>query len=206
MKCFVTGTDTGVGKTYVTALLARALTQAGYTTAALKPVSCGDRDDAVSLQKATGRLTLDQINPVYLQAPLAPLEAARLEDRVLDIPFFENWFFDVVKGSDAVLVEGAGGWLVPFAPGKSMADLAEAFGLPVLIVAANRLGCLNHIFLTLESLRTRHIPCLGVILNSLSTTPDESRLANRRIIETEVPVLCEVLPGQDSLDLSFLRS
>lgn len=206
MKCFVTGTDTGVGKTYVTSLLARALTQAGYTTAALKPVACGDREDAVSLQRATGRLTLDQINPAYLQAPLAPLEAARLEGRQLDIPFFEDWFFDVVKGSDAVLVEGAGGWLVPFAPGKSMADLAEAFGLPVLIVAANRLGCLNHIFLTLESIRARHIPCAGVILNTITPTPDASREANRRIIEAEVPVLCEILPGQDSVDLSFLKS
>lgn len=203
MKYFVTGTDTGVGKTYVTALLARALTQAGITTAALKPVACGDRDDAVLLQQATGRLTLDQINPVYLRAPLAPLEAARLEGRQLDIPFFEDWFFDTVKGSEAVLVEGAGGWLVPFAPGKSMADLAEAFGLPVLIVAANRLGCLNHVFLTLESLRSRHIPCAGVILNTLSSTPDESRRANRALIEKEVPVLYEVSPGQDSLDLGL---
>jgi len=205
MRAFITGTDTGVGKTFVTTLLARALRQAGLDTIALKPLCSGDRGDAVALREACdGELDLDGINPLWFRAPVAPLLAARLEGRSVSLPDLEKWFHSVSQGRRSVLVEGAGGWLAPTAGAKVIADLASTLGLPVLLVVANRLGCVNHALLTIENIRSRGLACRGIVLNTVSSDADESRQTNRSLLEefTDVPVLFEITPGQQEIELA----
>ena len=205
MRAFITGTDTGVGKTYVTELLARALRRAGLDTVALKPVCSGDRGDAEILRAACdGELELDEVNPLWFQEPVAPYLAARHEGRSVSIPALESWFRSVSAGRRSVLVEGAGGWLVPIAAEKLMADLAAALALPVIVVVANRLGCINHALLTIESIRSRGLKCRGLILNSMARE-SASGLENRALLEefTDVPILFEITPGQREIELAI---
>jgi dethiobiotin synthetase len=206
MRAFLTGTDTGVGKTFVTALLARALRRAGLDTIALKPVCSGDRGDAEILRAACdGELELDEVNPLWFQMPVAPHLAARHEGRTISIPALEAWFCAVSAGRQSVLVEGAGGWLVPVSGGKLVADLAAALGLPVIVVVADRLGCVNHALLTIESIRSRGLECRGIILNSLRRESAETDLGNRAMFEefTDVPVLFEITPDQRAIELAI---
>ena len=205
MRAFITGTGTGVGKTYVTELLARALRRAGLDTVALKPVCSGDRGDAEILRAACdGELELDEVNPLWFQEPVAPYLAARHEGRSVSIPALESWFRSVSAGRRSVLVEGAGGWLVPIAAEKLMADLAAALALPVIVVVANRLGCINHALLTIESIRSRGLKCRGLILNSMARE-SASGLENRALLEefTDVPILFEITPGQREIELAI---
>ena len=207
MRAFITGTDTGVGKTHVTALLARALRRAGLDTIAIKPVCSGNRGDAEILRAACdGELELDEVNPLWFQTPVAPYLAARHEGRCVSIPSLESWFRSVSAGRRSVLVEGAGGWLVPLAAGMLMADLAAALGLPVIVVAANRLGCINHALLSVESIRARGLECRGLILNSTVRETAGSRLENRSLLEefTDVPILFEIAHGQESIELAVV--
>lgn len=192
-RIFVTGTDTGVGKTFVAARLASALAASGRRTAALKPVCCGARTDPEILREAaSNHLSLDEINPLWLPLPLAPAVAAG--PHPVNFDSLVAWFRALAPDWEALVVEGAGGWLVPLAPGKTMADLAAAFGLPVVIVVANRLGCLNHALLTAESVRAKGLPCVGFILNACPTAPDDiSPATNRAALEeaSGLPVLAE---------------
>ena len=205
MRAFITGTDTGVGKTFVTALLARALRRAGLDTVALKPICSGDRGDAEILRAACdGELGLDEVNPLWFQMPVAPLMAARHEGRTISIPVLETWFRSVSAGRKSVLVEGAGGWLAPITKEALVADLAVALGLPVIVVVANRLGCVNHTLLTIGSIRARGLECRGIILNSLPRESAGSALGNRQMLEefTDVPILFEITPGQRAIELA----
>jgi len=205
MRAFIAGTDTGVGKTFFAALLTRALRASGLDTIALKPVCCGDRGDAMALCDACdGELPLDEINPIWLSDPLAPLQAARLQGRVITREEVITWFQQVTAGRQSVLVEGAGGWVVPVAPGLSMADLAVSFGLPVMVVVPNRLGCLNHCLLTVSDIRSRGLPIAGLVLNS-SFSDDASTSSNRSLLEelTNLPVLFELSRGQEHLKIGL---
>jgi dethiobiotin synthetase len=207
MKAFITGTDTGVGKTFFTVLLTRALREAGLRTIALKPVCCGDREDAIALHEACDKdLGIEEINPIYLEAPVAPLIAARQAGTPVSVEQLKAWAVQVTDGRPSVLVEGAGGWLVPITENFSIADLAAHLGYPVLVVVANRLGCLNHTLLTLSDLRARGLSCLGLVLNS-GLGSDESCLTNREILEelTGLPVLWEITKDQSSLSLTGLK-
>ena len=206
MRAFITGTDTGVGKTFATALLTRALRRAGLDTIALKPLCSGDRSDAEILRAAgEDELTLDEINPLWFPTPLAPLVAARAENREVSIPALADWFCKVSSGRTSVLVEGAGGWLVPVAKGAFVADLCAALALPVIVVAANRLGCVNHTLLTIESIRARGLECRGIILNALPPALDAAAQTNRALLEefTTVPILLEISRGQSEIDLAI---
>ena len=206
MRAFLTGTDTGVGKTFVTALLARALRRAGLDTIALKPICSGDRGDAEILRAACdGELGLDEVNPLWFQMPVAPHLAARHEGRAISIPALDAWFRSVAAGRQSVLVEGAGGWLVPIAEKALVADLAAALGLPVIVVVADRLGCVNHALLTIESIRARGLECRGIILNSMPRDSADTDLGNRAMLEefTDVPVLFEITPGQQEIELGI---
>lgn len=205
MNYFITGTDTGVGKTFFTALLTRAARRAGFDTVALKPVCCGERDDVELLGAAAGHeLPAEDINPLWFQAPAAPLVAARRENRAVDLEMLGAWFRRHQGRRRSLLVEGAGGWLVPLADGKTVADLAVLFGLPVLVVVANRLGCLNHTFLTVESIRARGLTCAGLVFNTLSAEDSVATATNRAMIEEfcDAPILFEIQPGQAALDLA----
>jgi len=200
MNLFLTGTDTGVGKTFVAALLTRALRAAGLGTLALKPLCCGEREDVEILRAASGFvLTNDETNPVWLQAPAAPLVAANLENRILSLDALETWFRDLSQKYPSLLVEGAGGWLVPITPEKTLADLAARLALPIVPVVSNRLGCLNHTLLTLESIRARGLHCPGIILNHLTAPSDAATRATREILEQSLPILLEIHPAQGSI-------
>lgn len=205
MNCFITGTDTGVGKTFVTALLTRALRSAGLDTVALKPISCGDREDALTLRAAIGgELPLDAINPLWFDTPAAPLVAARAERRSIDKAPLQEWFAQLRRSRKSLLVEGVGGWLVPVAEGLGGAEFAALFGLPVVIVVANRLGCLNHTLLTIESVRAHGFTCAGLIINHLQPPETISERTNAALLRelTDVPVLFEIQPGQRELELA----
>lgn len=208
MKCFITGTDTDAGKTFVTALLTRSLRRAGFDTVAMKPVSCGEPGDTRELLAAAdGELSAGEVTPVSFSAPLAPIEAARLEGRTFDPRTVLEVFERLDRTRNSLLVEGVGGWLVPLAPGYSAADLAKDMALPVLLVVRNRLGALNHTLLTLESIAAHGLTCQGIILNNHPADDgDASREGNRRLLPelTDTPVLFEISPGQTELDLAVV--
>lgn len=180
---FVTGTGTGVGKTVVSAGLASAL-DGDYW----KPVQTGcleDSDtDTVTRLAALGPGRTHPPAHVY-QAPLSPHEAARLEGAAIDLADF------ALPGTDrALVVEGAGGLLVPLNDRHTMADLMSRLGLPCVLVALSGLGTINHTLLSLEALKARHIPLLGVVMNG------EPNAANADAIRSfgGVPVLLELAP------------
>jgi dethiobiotin synthetase len=203
---FVTGTDTDAGKTFVTALLTRNLRRAGFDTVAMKPVSCGEPEDSRTLRAAAeNELTVGEVTPVSYAAPLAPIEAARLEGRSFDPEEVLTVYRRLRSTHRSLLVEGVGGWLVPLSPGYSSADLAKSMGLPVLLVVRNRLGAINHTLLTLESISSHGLQCGGIVLNNHpSDDRDAAREGNRRLISelTKVPLLLEISPGQTHLELA----
>lgn len=211
MNLFLTGTDTGVGKTFTTALLTRALRQAGLGTIALKPLCSGERSDVEILRAASDNaLSLDETNPIWLQAPATPLVAAQLENRTLSLDPLVDWFHKLFAKHSSLLVEGAGGWLVPITESETLADFAARLNLPVIIVVANRLGCLNHTLLTLESIRACGLPCPGIILNHLTPDSDIAQRTNAQILARHTQILLEIHPGQthipDSEIARFLDS
>jgi len=200
MKAFLTGTDTGVGKTFVTGLLTRALRAAGHDTVATKPLCSGDRSDVEILRAASDSiLSLDETNPVWLQTPAAPLVAARFENRTLSLQALTSWFAGLAANHPSILVEGAGGWLVPITESETIANLAQNFGLPVILVVANRLGCLNHTLLTLESIHSHSLHCPGIILNHLAPPTDTASRTNASILSRHTRILLEIHPGQTEI-------
>lgn len=160
---FITGTDTGVGKTVVTAALAAAVARAGIRVRALKAVASGVEsgagDDAERIAAAAGH---EPLTGIALRAPLSPHRAAALEGRRIDVAMLVDWVH--AHRGEVTLVEGAGGWQVPLTETERIADLAAALGFPVMIVAADRLGVLNHTLLTAESVTRRGLPIAGVVL------------------------------------------
>lgn len=205
MNFFITGTDTGVGKTFFTALLTRAMRQSGYGTVALKPLCSGSREDVEILHRVNDcALSEDALNPYWFTTPVAPLVAARLENRVVDFSVLEKWLSHLRENHPSVLIEGAGGWLVPVGSRHTVADLAYLFRLPVIIVVANRLGCLNHALLTIENIRARGLKCAGWVLNSLHGETGPAEQSNRQILAEfcDAPFLFELQPAQATLDLT----
>jgi dethiobiotin synthetase len=161
---FITGTDTGVGKTVVTAALAAALARGGARVRALKPVASGvplgaDGEDAALLGFAAGHVPASLHRFV---APVSPHRAAAAEGARVDPAAVVAWVH--ANAGDVTLVEGAGGWEVPLAPDWRVADLGRALGWPVLVVAADRLGVLNHTLLTVAAVRAAGLPIAGVVL------------------------------------------
>ena len=202
---FVTGTDTGVGKTYVSALLVRALRAAGHRAVGLKPICCGDRADAEILHTAAeGAISLDDVNPVWFRFPGSPYTAAIVENRQPDLDQIRDRFSRLRADGLTCIVEGIGGWRVPIRRDYFVSDFAAEFGLPVLVIAANRLGVLNHTLLTVESIRRSGLSCAGVILNSLHSQEDDpSTSTNLAVLEDLLgfSVLCEVTAGQASMEV-----
>ena len=162
----ITGTDTGVGKTFFTSWLVRAWRAQGFQAAGIKPISAGDREDAEILREAGGHLlTLDEINPFYFREPAAPLIAARLENRSIDFTTENKRIKEMISRWSYLAVEGVGGWRVPLAPGYEVRDWARDLAMPVVVVARAGLGTLNHTQLTVDSIRGAGLTCAGVILN-----------------------------------------
>jgi len=207
MSLLVTGTDTGVGKTYVTRLLVETLRNEGIDAVGYKPVACGDREDALILSRVSGGLDPDLVNPVHLKTPVAPYVAGLLENRTVSPEELVSGYRRLADAHSVVIVEGAGGWEVPVAPGYRISDLAETLGLPVLVVAANRLGALNHILLTVNAIQARGLKCAGLVLNQLDDELDTAMITNKGVIEdlAGVPLIDHLIHGQDFIDPDAIR-
>jgi dethiobiotin synthetase len=150
---FITGTDTGAGKTMLTVLLTEFCRTQKIHVAALKPLCSGGRDDAKKIHDALGRkLTLDQINPWHFRAPIAPALAARREKKSVRLAAVCAHIRTLAKKFDVTLVEGAGGLLSPLGENFDSRDLLVTLRATPVIVAQNKLGVVNHILLTLEAL------------------------------------------------------
>ena len=168
---FITGTDTGIGKTWFTCWLVRAWLAQVHHAAALKPISTGDREDAKLLREASANaLFLDEINPLHFREPAAPLLAARAENRSIDFTALNQKIAAMRVRFSHLAVEGVGGWRVPLATGYDVRDWARDLALPVVVVALNRLGAINHTLLTVDSIRDAGLTIAGVVLNA---GPDE---------------------------------
>lgn len=198
---FVTATDTGVGKTFITAALAMALRARGRDVAVLKPVQSG----ATSTDPA-GDAALLGADCVYaFAAPLAPLVAARAEGRTIEPGPILARAEELAREHELLLLEGAGGLLTPLAEGFDLADLAVAIGLPLIVVARAGLGTVNHTLLTIEAARRRELEIAGVVLNGKT---DESTAENAALIEAgsgmqviaQVPWLADPADAASYLD------
>ncbi len=202
MSFFITGTDTGVGKTYVTRLILETLRREGVDAVGYKPVACGDRDDATFLAAASDGADIDEVNPVHFKTPVAPYVACMLENRTLEPAALLAGFHHLAAKHAKVLVEGAGGWEVPLAPGYCISDLAADLKLPVVVVVGNKLGALNHVILTVNAIRAKGLVCAGIIMNQLEEEMDVAMITNKGVVEdlTGVPLLDHIIHGQDFLD------
>ncbi len=169
---FVTGTDTGVGKTAVSCALLAAAGSAGLSTAAVKPVAAGcdaagHNEDALLLMEWMSEpLDYEQVNPVALAAAIAPHIAAQQEGRSLQASRLEGFCQGVMSsGAEFVLIEGAGGWRVPISERESLADLAVRLRAGVILVVGMRLGCINHALLTAEAIARDGLQLAGWVAN-----------------------------------------
>ena len=177
---FIVGTDTEVGKTYQACRLARTLAAKGARVGVYKPVASGvpsiesadETSDGYLLNEATGgHWPVERVCPQSFVAPLAPPMAAELEGKVVDeLKLVEgiDWWQDQC---DVLLVEGAGGVLSPISHSMTVLDLTAKLGLPLILVAANRLGVVNHALLSAEVIRSRGLDLLGVVLNDVPSLP-----------------------------------
>jgi dethiobiotin synthetase len=209
MNYFITATDTAAGKTYVTALLIRALRNLGHKSVAIKPIACGSLDDSKKLQAAANHeISLEDITPFYYKAPLSPFHAAEAEGKNFSMNHILSSLSHLQKKHISLLVEGVGGWLVLLSPTESIADLARATQLPILLVVRNRLGSMNHTLLTLESIKYHGCRCAGILLNHHPEDhEDQAREKYRKFFrelckKRELPVFLEIEPGQEELILS----
>jgi dethiobiotin synthetase len=206
---FVTGTDTGVGKTVVTGGIVAALRARGHDVGVAKPLQSGavandPTGDAMLLREWTGvPETAVEIAPYSFAAALAPSVAAELEGRVVTLADAVEAVNAVAERHDAVVVEGAGGLIVPLGPNWTVADLAVALALPVLVVARAGLGTVNHSSLTVRMLRSLGLDPVGVVLNG---AVDESSQRNAQLIEelADVRVLGHTPPLEGELDVRKL--
>jgi dethiobiotin synthetase len=175
---FVTGTDTGVGKTVLTCLLARYWRTKGISVGGFKPLCSGGRDDAKAIHSATGEiLTLDEINPWHFSVPVAPLIAARKSGRKVTLPQVAAGAKAIQKKCSVVLIEGAGGLLSPMGEGFDSRDLIQALRATPIVVSSNRLGVVNQIRLVLAALPKKYSERAQIVLMS-PEVPDASSRSN----------------------------
>jgi dethiobiotin synthetase len=200
---FITGTDTGVGKTFVACGLAALLRESGCRVGVMKPAEtgCTEKDgklfpeDAVRLKEVSGcALPLETICPLQLRDPLAPSIAAERENRRIDIDQLIDVYEQISSAHDVTLVEGAGGLMVPLLPSYTYADFARVVKLPVLVVAANRLGVINHLLLTVEHASCKGLRVLGYVLTQVQSETSLATDTNRAAVAslTSVPCLGEI--------------
>jgi dethiobiotin synthetase len=206
VSLFITGTDTGVGKTHTAVQFLRLLRASGTRCAGMKPICCGDRHDAELLLAAgSGALRIEEINPVWLKTPAAPLVGSLTEGVKIDIERIVAAFRALQDRVEHVIVEGVGGWLVPIRPDYFVSDLAVELKLPILVVAQNRLGCLNHTALTVRSIAEHGLRCIGVVLNGAPATNDIAAVTNADILRKilDVPLFTELTENLTELPVKW---
>lgn len=189
-KLFITGTDTGAGKSYVSTAILNEARQAGMSTLGIKPVASGCENiqgeyrntDALALQQASSiKLPYEKINPFAFLSPIAPHLAAREENKSLSVKLITESIHDALQEpADLCIIEGAGGWYVPLNEKETIADLVKTLQLPVILVVGIRLGCINHSLLTQRALQHDAVNVIGWIANCLDPGTSQQNL----IIET----------------------
>ncbi len=193
---FITGTDTGIGKTHAACTLLHALRAAGYSACGMKPIASGcvetpdglRNDDALALLAAgSNALPYSWINPVALRDPLSPHLAAAHDGVIISLAPMRTAFEQLACTHQRVVVEGVGGWLVPLAPGLFAADIAKQWQLPVILVVGLRLGCLNHALLSARAIVADGCRLVGWIGNAI----DPAMAAT----EENLATLAELLPA-----------
>ncbi|MFO7543816.1 MAG: dethiobiotin synthase [Thiobacillus sp.] len=192
---FVTGTDTGVGKTRVAVAMIHALRAQGLRVAAMKPVSAGSKagelnEDVVALMQAANvTAAVRDVNPYHFVEPIAPHIAAEQAGVQIELSRIVEAYSRLAAAADVVVVEGAGGWRVPLSAREDMADLAQALGLPVVMVVGLRLGCLNHAVLTAEAIVRRQVQWAGWVGNHVDPEM-ASQAENVSALQTRLPGPC----------------
>ena len=175
MSYFITGTDTGVGKTLIGCALLQRFAGQGKRVAGFKPVAAGVdadgmNDDAKALLAAGNiPLSYEQVNPYCLHEAIAPHIAASQENIRIELPRIIAAYRELAAQADVVIVEGAGGFLVPLNDAQNTADLAKELGIPIILVVGMRLGCLNHALLTMKAVDEYGVQCAGWIANVLDS-------------------------------------
>jgi len=202
---FVTGTDTGVGKTFVACALATLLRARGRRVGVMKPIETGveiEPEDAIRLRRAAGDATpLDDVCPYRLRAPLAPAVAASLEGVTIDVDHVLTLAARRAASVDVLLIEGAGGLLVPIVGTVTYLDLATRLAAPLLIVGANRLGTINHCALTARVARGAGLSVRGFVLSQPTRVTDVSAATNADVITSLTGLEClGVLPNSESYE------
>ena len=200
---FFTGTDTGVGKTFVAASLGAYLRERGYRVGVMKPVETGCREmngtlipaDALRLKEVSGCAEpIERICPYRFAEPLAPSIAAERAGQKIDVDHLLATYGEIAAESDVTLVEGVGGLMVPLLPSYTFADFARVLKLPLVVIAANRLGVINHLLLTVEHASCKGLIMLGYVLNRISNDTSLAAETNREVLSglTGVPCLGEL--------------
>lgn len=173
---FVTGTDTGIGKTFFSLACISALQTAGIKTVAMKPVASGAKniaghlrnEDALLLQQALGTdIDYELINPYVFAPPVSPHIAAAEAGVTIDLQHIRQTYAQLTADAEFAIVEGVGGWLAPLSDRLTVADMAGAIGLPVVMVVGMRLGCLNHAALTARAIRQAGQSLVGWVANCM---------------------------------------
>ena len=190
---FMTGTDTDVGKTWVGCQIIKALDQQGYDITPRKPVESGWNDDVTQTDAwklasaANKQHQLDVICPNRFKAPVSPSRAAQLEGREISLAQLKQQCLDKVDSEQILYVEGAGGFYSPLCRDALNADLCVTLGLPVILVAEDKLGCINHVLLTVEAIKQRGLSLICIILNQRQTNETETQQDNFQDLREYLP-------------------
>lgn len=215
-RLFITGTDTGVGKTRVAAALCLAFAAAGHRVAGMKPVASGAQrtpqglrnDDALALLAAMNvPAAYDDVNPYTFEPAIAPHLAAAAAATRIDLDLLDRCYRKLALASEHTVVEGAGGWLAPLDAERTFADLAIRWQLDVILVVGLRLGCLNHALLTAEAIARRGLRLSGWVANAVEPH-FEAREENLATLRSRIPAPCignfDYAPHMSAAELSPL--
>ena len=205
---FVTGTDTGVGKTFAACVLIHALRARGLAVAPMKPVAAGSDEDTAALMRAAGvhASRKDHVTPVLLRDAIAPHVAARREGRSIELAPLQRGLAHLGASADFVVVEGVGGFAVPLGPCLDTIDLACAFALPVVLVVGMRLGCLNHALLTQRAIADAGLPFAGWIANAIDPAMEAAEENVAALVERLQAPLLGRLPYSPGIDPAALAA
>lgn len=212
---FVTGTDTEVGKTRISVGLMALLQQQGLKTAGMKPIASGcdwldggwKNEDALAMIKQSDvDLPYTMVNPYAFEPAIAPHIAAKQVNMSVCPNTINSCYQQIKQQAEAVVVEGAGGWLVPLNDDDTMADLAQKLDVPVVLVVAIKLGCINHALLTVESIQKKGLKLVGWVANHLNAQPQSDAMIETLKQRIDAPCL-GVVPylEQDQSAVSFLQ-
>lgn len=221
---FVTGTDTGVGKTLVSAALLHALAKTGMRVTGMKPIAAGaelingalwNEDVAMLAAESNTNLLRELTTPYLLREPAAPHIAAQLENVSLDLQHVLDCYQQIALQSDCVIVEGVGGFCVPINDDVDTADLAVQLGLDVVMVVGLRLGCINHALLTAEAIKARGLNLVGWVANQIDINMSHQEANLETLVQKISGPLIGVVPwmevvsvqvAADKIDISRIKN